>query len=303
MKQLYGVTVAMITPMDEKGELDLKTLEALTEALIARGVNCLYPCGTTGEMTRLSLRERMQVAETVVRTAAGRVTVFIHIGADTPADTIALGQHAAAIGADGAGVVTPLFLHATDRELEEYYLEVLSQLPEDFPVYLYNIPQCSGNDLSSKSVERICRQAKNVVGIKYSYLDMNRTSEYLDTGKDFSVLHGCDKFFSSLLVMGCKGTVSGVAGVFPEPFVRVYDAYVKGNIQEMQQWQGVCRQICDLLRCGSNMAFFKSGLAFRGIPAGHMRAPQKDLTEREEQALYTALTEFCRENNIPQKIV
>lgn len=303
MKQLYGVTVAMITPMDEKGNLDLEMLEALTNALIAQGVNCLYPCGTTGEMTRLSVEERKQAAETVVRAAAGRVTVFIHIGADTPADTIELGRHAAAIGADGAGIVTPIFLHASDRELEEYYLEILSQLPEDFPVYLYNIPQCSANDLSSSSVERIYRQAKNVVGIKYSFLDMNRTAEYLDTDKDFSVLHGSDKFFSSLLVLGCKGTVSGVAGVFPEPFVAVYDAYIKGNIPEMQKWQSVCRQICDMLKCGSNMAYFKSGLEFRGISAGHMRSPQKDLTDTEKQALFDALTEFCRKNHIPKNIV
>ena len=49
MKKLYGVTVAMITPFTEEGNVDVKALEKLTEMLISRGVNCLYPCGTTGD--------------------------------------------------------------------------------------------------------------------------------------------------------------------------------------------------------------------------------------------------------------
>ena len=49
MKKLYGVTVAMITPFTEEGNVDVKALEKLTEMLISRGVNCpVYPCGTTG---------------------------------------------------------------------------------------------------------------------------------------------------------------------------------------------------------------------------------------------------------------
>ena len=49
-----------------------------------------------------------------------------------------------------------------------------------------------------------------------------RTLEYLEI-PNFSVLHGCDKMFAELLLMGCDGTVSGVAGVFPQPFVAVYE--------------------------------------------------------------------------------
>ena len=160
MKKLHGVTVAMVTPMDSRGAFLKEAMEQLTEALIARGADCLYPCGTT---------------------------VYIHAGADTPKETIELALYARQIGADGVGVVPPVFLHMSSREMQNYYLEV--------------------------------------AGIKYSYLDLNRTLEYLQVGEDFSVLHGCDKVFASLLVLGCGGTVSGVAGVFPEPFTEVYRAY------------------------------------------------------------------------------
>lgn len=302
MKKLHGVTVAMITPMDRQGRFDPEAMRQLTDRLIAGGVDCLYPCGTTGEMSHLSPEERKRIAETVVEAAKNRVAVYIHVGANTAEETIELAKHAYHIGADGVGVVTPLFLHADSREMRNYYLEVANSLPDDFPVYLYNIPQCSGNDLLSSDVKTIYEKTKNVVGIKYSYLDLNRTIEYLNVSPDFSVLHGCDKIFASLLVMGCEGTVSGVAGIFPEPFVQVYRAYRDGDMRKMESWQKVCREICDILKCGTNMAYFKSGLEFRGMQAGYMRRPQLDLEETEKERLFADLHNFCGRFGIREKM-
>ena len=251
MKNLYGVTVAMITPFTEEGAVDCHSLSLLTEKLVEKGVNCLYPCGTTG--------------------------------------------------ADGAGIVTPMFLGVTDREMALYYKRMSDIVPEDFPLYLYNIPQCSGNDLKPAAVAQIARDCRNVIGMKYSCPDMLRTLEYLQI-PSFSVLHGCDKMFTELLMMGCDGTVSGVAGVFSEPFVAVYDAYLRKDPDEMRRWQEICIGFCDLLRCGSNMSWFKEALKCRGFLAGGMRAPQKDLPAEETRGLKEALAALCEKAGIPLEI-
>ena len=70
MKKLYGVITAMTTPFDKQGKLDLDAMRAQTEFLIEKGVDCLYPCGTTGEMYLCSAQEREAIAETVVKAAA-----------------------------------------------------------------------------------------------------------------------------------------------------------------------------------------------------------------------------------------
>ena len=88
MTKLCGITVAMVTPMNADETPNLPVMAELTEKLIQRGVNCLYPCGTTGEMLKLTLEERKAIAETVIKTAAGRVHVFIHVGADNAAHTL-----------------------------------------------------------------------------------------------------------------------------------------------------------------------------------------------------------------------
>ena len=301
MKKLYGVTVAMVTPFTKENQVDYKAVGQLTDMLIEKGVNCLYPCGTTGEMLRLSLEERMKIAETVVEKAAGRVTVFIHCGAMNKEDTVALLKHAEKIGADGAGVVTPEFFAINDREMETYYEEAALSVSGDFPIYLYNIPQCAGNDIKADVAARIAEKCPNIIGIKYSYADINRTVDYLKI-KNFSVLHGCDRIFMGLLTLGCDGTVSGIAGVFPEPFVAAYKAYTEGNLKKAQDLQKICVKFCDTLRCGSNMSYFKEALKMRGISAGYMRKPQLDLPDNEVADLKMALEIICKEAEINMKV-
>lgn len=290
MKHLYGVTTAMVTPFGEDGQVDHDWMRDLTEFLISKGVHCLYPLGTTGEMLRLSVQERKKVAETVVKAAANRVTVFIHVGAMNQEDTIELARHAHEIGADGVGVVTPVFFGATDKELEEYFVAVASSVPVDFPVYLYNIPQCAANDLKSEVVQNIASRCKNVIGIKYSYPDMLRTNEYLAVNQGtFSVSHGTDRLFLAGLAMGCEGTVSGVSCVYPEPFVALYQAFQENDLQKARELQRIAIQYCETLKNGSNMAYFKAALRMRGIEVGRMREPQLDLSAEEKAALQARL--------------
>ncbi|MDR7315461.1 dihydrodipicolinate synthase family protein [Brevibacillus nitrificans] len=290
MKHLYGVTTAMVTPFGEDGQVDHDWMRDLTEFLISKGVHCLYPLGTTGEMLRLSVQERKKVAETVVKAAANRVTVFIHVGAMNQEDTIELARHAHEVGADGVGVVTPVFFGATDKELEEYFVAVASSVPADFPVYLYNIPQCAANDLKSDVVQKIASRCKNVIGIKYSYPDMLRTNEYLSVNQGtFSVSHGTDRLFLAGLAMGCEGTVSGVSCVYPEPFVALYQAFQENDLQKARELQRIAIQYCETLKNGSNMAYFKAALRMRGIEVGRMREPQLDLSSEEIAALQARL--------------
>ncbi|MBD2871097.1 dihydrodipicolinate synthase family protein [Paenibacillus arenilitoris] len=293
MKRLFGVTTAMVTPFTLDGQVDLKKVEQLTEFLIGNGVHGLFPLGTTGEMIRLSVAERKQVAETVIRTAAGRVTVFIHAGAATLADTVELALHAHAAGADGIGVVTPFFLGASDLELERYYVTVASTLPDDFPIYLYNIPQCAANDLKTEVAERVQAACSNVVGIKYSYPDFLRTNEYLSiNGGNFSVMQGADRLFLPALAMGCDGVISGVSCVYPEPFVAVYNAYMNKDLERARELQRIAIRYCEVLKSGSNMSYFKEALKLRGIDAGFMRAPQLDLDKAEVRELERKLSEL-----------
>jgi dihydrodipicolinate synthase/N-acetylneuraminate lyase len=299
MKKLYGVTTAMVTPFNEDGSVNLEKVAGLTEFLISKGVHCLFPLGTTGEMLKLSVPERKAISETVVKTANGRVTVYIHVGDVNVDNVLELASHAHQIGADGIGVVTPIYFGVNEREMENFYLQVATSLPDDFPIYLYSIPQCTGNQLSIEVASKVAKACKNVVGIKYSFPDFTLTSKYLDVNDgNFDVVFGPDHLFLPALALGCTGTVSGISGVYPEPFVALYDAYQEGDIEKARKLQKLATKYCNALKNGSNMSYFKEGLKMRGIDAGVMKGPQLDLTVEEIEALRNNLLEINQELSV-----
>jgi 4-hydroxy-tetrahydrodipicolinate synthase len=293
LKKMHGVVAAMVTPMNMNGQIDFGALGEYIDFLIEGKVNALYPLGTTGEMLHLTLQERKDCAEAVVKRANGRITVFIHTGAARMEDVIDLSKHASVIGADGIGVVTPFFMSLTAREMQTFYMTLASSVQSDFPVYLYNIPQCAANDISPDIAASIAARCPNIVGIKYSYPDIIRTLEYVNINDgNFSVLCGPDSVFQAMLALGCDGIVSGIAGVYPELVSASYQCYLKVDRDKAKQLQHLIYKVGNMLHNGSNMAFFKRALQLRGINAGHMRAPQLDITEEEAGALSRRMSEL-----------
>jgi 4-hydroxy-tetrahydrodipicolinate synthase len=292
MKKLFGVITAMTTPFNIAGHVDAEALERQADFLITHKVNCLYPCGTTGEMYLMNIEERELAAETVVKKANHRVTVFIHTGAMRQEETIRLCRHARDIGADGAGIVTPCYFHIDERAMVRYYKEVCGCIP-DFPVYVYVIPQCAANDISASVLEAILNECPNVIGIKYSYPDMTRVLEYLRLKSGgLSVVFGPDHLFLSALVMGCDGTVSGCSGPMPELFVDIYAKYLAGDMNAAKAAQVKAAGAVRILRGGTNMSVFKNVLTARGVPGGFMRKPLLDLEEKERDDIIDALKPY-----------
>lgn len=293
MEKMHGVITAMVTPFTADDKVDVKTLKAYTDYLIEEGVHCLYPCGTTGEMLKMSVEERKLVARTVVEQDNGRVPAFIHVGAATTKETIDLALHALEIGASGIGVVTPQYFGVNEREMVEFYVSVANSLPEDFPVYVYCIPQCAANDVPPEVIEKILKRTKNIVGVKYSASDFIRLKNYLLCGDgNFDVVFGPDRLFLPGLAMGCVGSVSGCSNCGPKPFIEVYDKFLQGDIEGARKAQYQAIELCEITLAGANMAYFKTAMERNGLPLGHMRAPALDLTEQERQALFAKLDAY-----------
>lgn len=293
MKKMYGVTTPIVTPFTADDQVDFQLLGQLVEFLIAQGVHSLYPNGSTGEMNKMSIDERKKVAEAVVTQVKGRVGVYIQIGAQTTKQTVELARHAWQIGADGIGLLTPQYMGVTDDDLVDYFVEVANSVPDDFPVYLYNIPQCSGNDITPDVVERVLAKVKNVVGIKYSFSDMERFRQYLQCGNGaFDVICGPDRLMLPALVMGCKGVVAGCSQCDPAPFIACYQAFVDGDIKAAQEASRQINELCDIVRAGSNIAYTKAALGNVGLHGIHTRKPAQDLPQQEKTALLEKLAAY-----------
>lgn len=293
MKKMKGVITPIITPFTKSDQIDLEMLHRLVGYLAAKGVHSVYPNGTTGEMLKMSLEERKVVASEVVAAAKGAIDVFIQVGAPTTKEAIELAKHAYEAGADGIGVVTPQFFGVNEREMVQYYADVASAVPQDYPVYLYSIPQCAANDILPHVVDLILEKAKNVVGIKYSGSNVMQMKDYLKCNNgDFDVVVGPDRLFLAGLTMGCVGTVSGCSQCGPDAFVQTYEAFVQGDLQAAMEAQKRATELAEIVKAGANMAYFKAALAFHGIGSSYMRAPALDLTAEEKKPFLEELGAF-----------
>ncbi len=291
MKKLYGTVVPIITPFTNEDKIDVESLENLTEYIIGGGLQCLYPCGTTGEMLLLNLDERKLVVETVLKKTAGRIPVFAQVGAMTLRDTVELAVHAVSAGADGIGVVTPSYFKLSDDGLVDYYTAVAASVPEDFPVYLYAIPQNAVNDINLSVAERIAASCKNVVGIKYSRPDITRIQEFMtiNQGK-FSVLVGPDHLFHAVCAIGGDGTVSGNAMILREHYESLWRAIQSDNNKVSAKIQRRTNVLNQILCRKNNISAYKAVLCNEGIiRTPRMRAPMESLSESEAAMLVAEL--------------
>lgn len=269
-----GVIVPLLTPLASDGaQVDEEALRAHVAWLIAKGVHGLMPCGTTGEGPLLTHQERRHVLEVVVETARHRVPVIAHVGAATTRETIDLAQHAQAVGADAVSAVTPYYFHLPDQALLDHYCRLAQAVP-DLPVFLYNIPQCTGNTLSPAAVEAILARSPNVVGIKDSSGALASLSSLVGlNGGNFQVVCGSDALLLPALQAGACASVSGNANVFPEVVVGLFQAFWQGDLARARHQQA----LLDLARLamgdGADLALLKAMAALRGLAMGPVRAP------------------------------
>ena len=294
MKKLFGTVVPIITPLTDDDRIDAESLKKLTDHVIEGGLQCLYPCGTTGEMMYLTVEERKLIAEVTVKHAAGRVPVFIHVGAWNLKDTIELAQHAEAIGADGIGVVTPAFYKISDRGLVDFYTAVAKSVSPEFPVYLYAIPQNAINDLNPAVCEEVVKQCPNVLGIKYSYPDFTKLQQFMLVNQQrFSVLVGPDHLFEALCAVGGDGVVSGNAMIIREHYAAVWDAIQRKDFDLATKYQRRTNALNAVMCEINNIAAYKVILKEEGIiSTTKMRRPMENLTAQQEADLLKTMKDL-----------
>ena len=282
-----GPFAAMVTPFsDDGGEVSEQRLAAYCEFLIARGIGGLFAFGTTGEWPLLSEEERTAGARALVRQAAGRVPVIVHAGAHGTAQAIRLARAAREAGAAAASLISPPFYPLDPEALLAHFAAVARAVP-GFPVFLYNLPEYAGNDITPGLLLRVARQADNVIGLKYSGDSLERFAEYRRVmGPDFSLFSGNDSLALAALGEGADGLVSGNASARPELLVTLFSLFREGRRDEAAAKQAELDRFIAGREGASELSFFKALLALRGVPVGEVRPPLARLSAEGRAKLW-----------------
>lgn len=224
---LQGSLVAIVTPMQEDGALDINALQSLIDFHIAEGTDGIVIVGTTGESPTVNFEEHCLLIETAVDHTAGRVPVIAGTGANATAEAIELTTHAKKLGADACLLVTPYYNKPPQEGLYHHYRAVAEAV--DIPQILYNVPGRTACDISNETVLRLS-QIPNIVGIKDATGNMERGSDLVARApKTFSVYSGDDASAMSLMLMGGRGVISVTANVAPKLMHALCEAAIAGD--------------------------------------------------------------------------
>jgi dihydrodipicolinate synthase/N-acetylneuraminate lyase len=282
--ELSGILVALITPFTDDGsKIDHSRLKSHIDRLINAGVHGLVPGGTTGEFTALTLAERKELVEGVIKYAAGRVPVVAGIGALSTVEGVELASHAAKAGASALMVVPPFYDPVNLAQLKEM-LRDMQKAAGELPIMYYNIPSASGLSLSPSEIASLSE-----VGVKY-LKDTSGNGPAL-TEMLFSpsitsrvtAFNGWDTLTFYGLAAGAKGSVWGATNVIPELSVQLWNAVaVKGDLEEGRRlWEKIW-PICAFLEEFNYPGAVKTAMEVQGIQTGGLRKPFA-LLEGEER--------------------
>ena len=266
----HGVLPALVTPFDADGAVDEAGLRALVRHVLPH-VDGLVPCGTTGEFIYLTPDEQRRVIEIVVDEAAGRVPVVAGTGAASTREAVQLARAAQKAGASACLVVTPFFLHPSDKGVYQHFYEVAKAV--DIPVILYNIPQVVDAYLPRTVVEDLS-DIPNIVALKDSSGNLTYTMEVLEmTQGRLDVLIGHDEVVLPALAGGCSGMILASAQVFPEIWQQLYAAVQAGDLQTARALQLKVQKLARIFcRHGGGVAV-KAALNMLGVKVGSPRRP------------------------------
>lgn len=269
---MRGVYPALVTPFVSQTEaIDEEAFRKLIRHCLPH-VDGLVVGGTTGEFNYLTRQEQRRLVELAVEEAAGR-PVIAGCGASGTAQAVALAEDAEEAGATGILVVTPFFLHPSDKGVYQHFYDIATTV--DIPLILYNIPQVVDRYLPRPVVEDLA-DLPNVVGIKDSSGDLTFTMELVEyVGERIDIFVGHDEVVLPALAGGVSGMILASAQVYPEVWQAVLKFVAEGNLgaarAAQRQVQKLSRIFC---RHGGGVAV-KAALKMMGLNMGPPRQPLK----------------------------
>lgn len=270
---LTGVLVALVTPFTaDAGEIDAAALEAHVERLIAEGAHGFVPGGSTGEFTTLTLDERKQLTEVVVKATGGRVPVVAGTGALSTRDAVDLAAHAAQAGADALMVVPP-FYDVVDLATFKELLREISAASQ-LPIMFYNIPSATGLRLTPAEIASLA-EVEGVRYLKDTSGDAVALTELLQLhGDAITTFNGWDTLTFYGIAAGAKGSVWGATNIIPELSRALWDALaVDGDLVRGRELWAKIYPICRFLEQHPYAAAVKTGMELRGFATGPARKP------------------------------
>ena len=276
-----GSMVALVTPMNADGSLDIKSYNDLLDFHIQNKSDGVVVVGTTGEAPTIDFDEHISLIKEAVNFVRGRIPVIAGTGANSTKEAIFLTQEAKNAGVDGSLLVTPYYNKPTQKGLYEHYKAINDAV--HIPQILYNVPGRTCCDIENDTVIKLS-QLTNIVGIKDATGDLTRIENLKNNVDDkFIFISGDDLTFLDYLKKGGNGVISVTANVRPFMMHEIFNLVKENKIHQAEQLNQKLDALHKAMFIESNPIPVKWMLTKMGLIKKYIRLPLVELDPNNEK--------------------
>ncbi|MCY8231804.1 4-hydroxy-tetrahydrodipicolinate synthase [Priestia endophytica] len=287
MIEFGKVVTAMVTPFDNKGNVDFQKTTQLVNHLIENGSDALVVAGTTGESPTLSKEEKIALFRHVVKVVDKRVPVIAGTGSNSTHGSLELTEKAEEEGVDGIMLVAPYYNKPNEEGMYQHFKTIAENTK--LPVMLYNIP---GRSVINMSVPLIVKLAQlpNIVAVKEASGDLDAmTAIIANTPDDFKLYTGDDGLTLPTVSIGGDGVISVASHIIGSEMQEMITSLQEGHPQKAALLHQRLLPVMKALFMAPNPTAVKTALQVKGLDVGGVRLPLVPLTEQERVFLTKTL--------------
>jgi 4-hydroxy-tetrahydrodipicolinate synthase len=270
-----SIITAIVTPFDERLEVDEEAFVATMHHLARNGSDGIVVCGTTGESPTLVTEETLRLFELAVAERPDGVTIIAGTGSNDTRHAVHLTAAATERGVDAVLSVTPYYNKPNRAGLKRHFQEVARAT--DKPVVLYNIPSRTALDMPNDLLAELA-QIERVDYVKQANHDNLARVDGL------RIYAGNDDMLADVLDLGEPGGICVASHVVGPEMRRMVDE--PENRREIHESLG---EVFASLFCTASPAPVKAALAMIGHPVGGVRLPLVEVDEEQAAIVRGAL--------------
>lgn len=290
MQSLGRLLTAMVTPFDDKGEVDYEQAKRLASALLDSGSDGVLVVGTTGESPTLVREEELRLFAEVKSKIGGRGTIIAGTGSNNTAEAIATTREAERIGVDACLLVVPYYNKPSQEGLYQHFRTIAEST--SLPCILYNVPSRTVISLSADTVVRLS-QIDNIIGIKEASGNLDQVSRIIaDTREGFLVYSGNDNDTLPILALGGYGVISVASHLVGNQMKEMISSAIEGRTGRAAQIHRYLLPLFNAMFVVSNPVPIKYALNHVGFHVGDPRLPLTPLDDKSAATLEAVLKNY-----------
>jgi 4-hydroxy-tetrahydrodipicolinate synthase len=225
-EKMTGVITPILTPFND--DLNLAPDLYLSHAiwLLEQGIHYISPFGTTGEALSLSLNERLNALDILIKGGIDPAVLMPGTGLCNLEETVTLCRHAVDHGCAAVMTLPPFFYkNASDDGLYAYFVQLIETVNrDDLKICMYHIPPLAGIGFSPALAGRLAKDFPDIiVAYKDSSGDFENTKKVIASAPDIAVFPGSETFLREGMENGGMGCISATCNVNPAGIRNVFD--------------------------------------------------------------------------------